>query len=136
MLLLLLGACAVEDPLVSVWTNLRDGEALLEWSTVSLHPAEQPWDSQWPQVTNELSTFHKYNSGHQLVGSGQVPQMRYHHTFVDLAVGSTEGGDLIDIIEPIATPFTAFSNHTYRINIEMLILDGQIFAIDSEVIEE
>ena len=124
-------------PSVSVWANVKDSDAVLVWEEISLHPAGTAWDSTWAKLPiEERQTTHKKNSGYQLIGSGTIPELRYHHTFIDLEQGSSLGNSLEDIVEPIATPFSAYGGKGYRINIDLLIIEQQLFAIDAEVIEE
>ncbi|MBM75348.1 MAG: hypothetical protein CMK59_08095 [Proteobacteria bacterium] len=137
MLIAHLFSCTIEAPHISVWANLLDADATLVWEGISLHPAQAPWESNWPEIQDyERNTFHKKQSGAVFLGSGTVPEMRYHHTFIDLEEGNSQTTNLIDIIEPIATPFSAFGGHSYKISIDLMIIDEQIFAVDSEVTEE
>ena len=100
----------------------------------ALRPTDVNWFDTWTPLEVIESTVLNANE-YTLIASGIPEENDYVHLFADAGMIVGQDGQIDDIIEPIATPFTF--DGRYRIDLDLIVLDvngrNQIFAKDSTV---
>ena len=136
MLYLALLACQPDTPQIEVWAKIEGNAATVQWIECTIRPKSTDWFDSWEQL--ELSAeSHNFEPDEEiLIASGPLPEQRYIHTFPDAQSISSMDQDIVDIIEPVATPVTL--DGAYRIDIDFIIMqdpngDQAIFVKDANV---
>ena len=132
--------CLNRSPMAQFFVGLEsDTEDIIQLHVSSLelrseeHSFKEPWIEA--QILSDGACFIEGNSLTKIGFVELDNRQNYIQTFVDVDSIFSDTQPIIDIVEPIATSFTSRYGHQYHIVIQFSIIEQQLFAVDSYVIE-
>ena len=133
-------SCQPEPSLTRFFLSLESEsttEIQLHIATLEMRQENTSFYDPWEQlvISTDGSVFINSNSLTQIGYGELMPPNSYLQTFVDVDQIFLETQPLIDIVEAIATPVKIRRHHEYDIAITLAIIEDQLFAVDSNVIE-
>ena len=131
-------ACTPQLPIANFFLSLENNSSLqLEVSSLSLRPEETSFFDSWVDIDLDTEGAIVLDSlSLRQIGSKKLEhRSSYIQSFPDVENIFLETTPVIDIVEPIATPFKAKNNYIYDVVIKLAIIEEQLFAVDASVRE-
>ena len=131
-------ACMQQPPISNFYLSIEDDVNIqLEIVSLELRPNDTNFSDKWKEVPLENEgAFFVTSQSLTKIGSLELTHNNdYIQTFPDVDNIFLESTSIVDIVEPIATPFTAKHNYIYDVAIKLSIIENQLFAVDAYVLE-